>query len=103
MLVKFNPASRLFDTDLAGGAILDVGLYPISFSRLIAGTVSGLTFMNPKRIKGNGIIGDTGVDETAHATLYFENEVIAEASTSITKDMNNIAVLEGEKGTIVFK
>jgi len=99
---EIDPNSRLFNIDLAGGAILDVGLYPISFSRLIAGTISGLTFMNPKSIKGNAIIGETGVDETAHATLCFENEVKAEVSTSITKDMKNIAVLEGEKGKIIL-
>ena len=50
---KTDPTSRLFNTGLAGGAILDVGLYPISFSRLIAGAVSGLPFMNPKNMAGN--------------------------------------------------
>ena len=34
---KTVPESRLFQKELAGGAILDVGLYPVSFSRLIAG------------------------------------------------------------------
>ena len=38
--------SRLFRTDLAGGAILDVGLYPISFSRLIAGAAVEKKFVN---------------------------------------------------------
>ena len=99
---KTDPTSRLFNTGLAGGAILDVGLYPISFSRLIAGAVSGLPFMNPKNMAGNAKIGSTGVDETAHATLYFENDVIAEASTSITEDFMNTATLKGEKGSIVL-
>ena len=44
---KILPESRLFRQDLAGGAILDVGLYPISFSRLIAGTALGKKFINP--------------------------------------------------------
>ena len=33
---KVIPQHRLFNKDLAGGAILDVGLYPVSFSRMIA-------------------------------------------------------------------
>lgn len=34
---KIIPDHRLFDKSLAGGSILDVGLYPVSFSRIIAG------------------------------------------------------------------
>jgi predicted dehydrogenase len=34
---KYDPAHRLFDKDLGGGAILDVGCYDVSVSRLIAG------------------------------------------------------------------
>ena len=44
---KIDSNSRLFNINLAGGSILDVGLYPISFSRLIAGYVSGKKFLNP--------------------------------------------------------
>ena len=34
-MTKVIPGHRLFNKDLAGGAILDVGLYPVSFSRMI--------------------------------------------------------------------
>src|SRR5438105_4075950 len=34
----FNPDSRVYSNALAGGGILDVGCYPVSMSRLIAGT-----------------------------------------------------------------
>ena len=92
--------SRLFRTDLGGGAILDVGLYPISFSRLIAGAALGKKFLNPKTITGRAKMGETQVDEISHATLQFENGIIAEASTGIRKEMKNNAVIIGTKGII---
>ena len=92
--------SRLFRTDLAGGAILDVGVYPISFSRMVAGAALGKKFINPKSITGTATIGETGVDEISYTTLEFENGIIAEASTAIRKEMKNNAIITGTKGTI---
>ena len=97
---KTVPESRLFRTDLAGGAILDVGVYPISFSRMVAGAALGKKFINPKSITGTATMGETEVDEIAHATLEFENGIIAEASTAIRKEMKNNAIITGTKGTI---
>ena len=97
---KTIPESRLFRTDLAGGAILDVGLYPISFSRMIAGAALGKKFINPKSVTGTATMGVTGVDEISHATLEFENGIIAEASTAIREEMKNNAIITGTKGTI---
>ena len=92
--------SRLFQKELAGGAILDVGLYPISFSRLIAGVANGKKFINPKNITGSASIGETGVDEVSHGILEFENDIIAEASTAIRENMTNNAVIIGSEGKI---
>ena len=97
---KTIPESRLFRVDLAGGAILDVGVYPISFSRMVAGAALGKKFINPKSITGTATIGETGVDEISQATLEFENGIIAEASTAIRKEMKNNAIITGTKGTI---
>ena len=97
---EIDPKSRLFNIDLAGGAILDVGLYPISFSRLIAGAASEKSFLNPNKIEGKAHFGNTGVDEISYAKLYFDNDIIAEASTAITKDEKDFAIIEGTFGSI---
>ena len=97
---KIIPNSRLFDKNLAGGAILDVGLYPISFSRLIAGVATGKKFLNPIEIDAEARIGETGVDEIATANLRFDNNITAKVSTAILQNMENNAIIEGSEGYI---
>ena len=93
---------RLFDKKLAGGAILDVGLYPVSLSRMVAGAAIGKKFINPVAISAKARIGETGVDEISSATLKFENNIIAEVSTAIMQNMDNNAIIEGELGKIII-
>ena len=97
---KTLPQSRLFRKDLAGGAILDVGLYPVSFSRLVAGAALGKKFMNPIILEANAKIGETGVDEISHATLDFDGKIIAQASTAIRQTMDNKALITGTLGSL---
>ena len=97
---KTVPESRLFQKELAGGAILDVGLYPVSFSRMIAGLANGKNFINPKNVTGKAKIGKTGVDEISYGILEFENDIIAEVSTAIRENMINNVVIIGSEGKI---
>ena len=97
---KTIPDHRLFNKDLAGGGILDVGLYPVSFSRLVAGAATGDKFLEPEILNADGKIGETGVDEIAHANLKFKNGVEAKVSTAIMMNMKNNATIIGTKGVI---
>ena len=99
---KVIPDHRLFDKKLAGGAILDVGLYPVSLSRMVAGAAIGKKFTNPVSISAKARIGETGVDEISSATLKFENNIIAEVSTAIMQNMDNNAIIAGEVGKIII-
>ena len=97
---KTIPDHRLFNKSLAGGGILDVVLYPISFSRLIAGVATGEKFLEPTFVDAEARIGQTGVDEVAHANLEFKNGIKAKVSTAIMESMKNNAVITGSEGTI---
>ena len=96
----FKADSRLYDRNLGGGGILDVGGYTTSFARLLAGASMGQPFAEPTSLKGVGIVGKSGVDEVAHALLTFSNSFIAEIACAVARNMDNRAVITGDRGTI---
>jgi len=96
----FKADSRLYDRNLGGGGILDVGGYTTSLARLIAGASMGQPFAEPTSLKGVGIVGKSGVDEVAHALLTFSNGFIAEIAIAVARNMDNRAIITGDKGTI---
>ncbi|MFP4383512.1 MAG: Gfo/Idh/MocA family protein [Spirochaetia bacterium] len=97
---RIDPGSRIFDPDLGGGAILDVGCYPVSMSRLIAGAAEGVSFREPESVKGEGRIGSTGVDEWAAAVLWFPSGIVAQVSTSVRTALENSVDVFGSHGRI---
>jgi aryl-alcohol dehydrogenase-like predicted oxidoreductase len=99
---SINPKARLFAAELGGGGILDVGCYPVSFARLVAGAVDGKRFADPVHVKAAGRVGQTEVDEWAAAVLGFDNGIIAQVATAIRASLDNNAVIVGADGTIIL-
>lgn len=97
---SFRADHRLFANESAGGGILDVGGYPVSMARLIAGAVSDQPFLEPKKVSGVAHLGQSGVDEWASAVLKFPNEIIAEVSCSIMANQDNVLRIIGSEGRI---
>lgn len=100
--VPRNPRGRLFAPELGGGGILDVGGYPVSFIRLIAGLALGKPFAEPVGLEALGSIGPTGVDELATALLQFDGGFSAQATCGVLHDVGSTAVVFGEAGKIVL-
>ncbi len=98
----FDPASRLYDRALAGGAVLDVGTYPISLARLVAGAAAGASFADPDSLKAVGQMAASDVDETAYALLQFPGGITAECAVTVSREMDNRAWIIGDKGQIVL-
>jgi predicted dehydrogenase len=95
-------SGRLFDRALGGGGILDVGGYPVSFARLVAGCVEGAPFAEPARLYGSAVVGPTGVDELATAQLSFASGFTAVVRSAVRHDLGTTAVVYGESGKIVL-
>jgi len=94
------PEHRLFANDLAGGGIMDVGGYPVSMARLIAGAAAGKPFLDPVKVEAVAYIGKTGVDEWTTALLHFDTGVVADVSCSISVEQDNVLRIMGSKGRI---
>jgi predicted dehydrogenase/aryl-alcohol dehydrogenase-like predicted oxidoreductase len=97
---RFQPDHRLFANDAAGGGILDVGGYPVSIARLIAGAAAGKPFLEPEKVSGAAHLGQSGVDEWASAVLKFPNGIVAEVSCSIMAQQDNVLRIIGSEGRI---
>ncbi|KXG85232.1 aldo/keto reductase [Agrobacterium bohemicum] len=96
----FKPEHRLFANDAAGGGILDVGGYPVSMARLIAGAVADKPVLEPEKVSGVAHLGQSGVDEWASAVLKFPNGIVAEVSCSIMAQQDNVLRIIGSQGRI---
>ncbi|HTL51425.1 MAG TPA: Gfo/Idh/MocA family oxidoreductase, partial [Planctomycetota bacterium] len=96
----FNAESRLFANKLAGGGIMDVGCYPVSAARLIAGAAQGKDFLDPIEVKAVGVLGQSNVDEWAIASLKFPGNIVAELATSVALNMESVIVVYGTTGKI---
>ncbi len=94
----FKAESRLFNKELGGGGILDVGCYVISVARMVAGAAAGQMFLDPTEVQGLSLTGSTGVDTVATANLKFPNDVLAQVSCGVGLRQGNELVIYGEKG-----
>src|SRR5690606_17538878 len=61
---RFMPEHRLFASELAGGGILDVGGYPVSFARFVAGAAAGKPFLDPVKVMGGATLNAEGTDNS---------------------------------------
>jgi predicted dehydrogenase len=98
----FDPKQRLWCNELGGGGILDVGCYPVSMARLIAGAAVGKEFADPIAVTGAGQLNPiTHVDEYAAASLSFAGGIIANVSTSLAVEQENVVRIYGTEGYIL--
>ncbi|WP_037502951.1 aldo/keto reductase [Solirubrobacter soli] len=91
---------RLFDPGTAGGGILDVGGYPVSYARAIAGAAAGKPFVEPDTVSADGVIGATGVDEWTVGRLSFPDGVTASVRAGIRLQDANTVTIYGSAGKI---
>ena len=99
----FRPESRIFADELAGGGILDVGGYPVSYARLIAGAATGQPYADPAAVTAVGHVGETGADEWSVATLFFDGGVTAQVSTGVRLSDQNQVRIFGSEGYLVIE
>ncbi|HEY4246882.1 MAG TPA: Gfo/Idh/MocA family oxidoreductase [Lacunisphaera sp.] len=101
VVCNFDPEHRMFKKSLGGGSILDLGCYPVSYSRHIAGAVAGKAFAEPLEFHGTGRLHPmVGTDDFATAVAKFPNGLLAELSCGSTVKNDNAVQIHGTKGWI---
>jgi len=91
----------LLSDEFSGGGILDVGCYPVSMARLIAGVATGGDFAEPREVKGTAHIGPTNVDHYAVVSLSFPGQIIANLATGVQVLQDNVLRIFGSEGHIL--
>jgi len=88
----WKPASRLLNPALAGGGLLDVGIYPISLSSMFFGQA--------RAVAAEAHIGETGVDEQAGMVVKYDGGRIAIMAAGVRTQSPMEAWLLGTEGRI---
>jgi predicted dehydrogenase len=88
----YDPKDRLFNPDLGGGAMLDLGVYVVSFAQHFLG--------NPDRMEVSGSRAPTGVDAEAGLLLGYEDGRAAALLISLRNPTPGMARIHGTEGWI---
>jgi predicted dehydrogenase len=88
-----DPSDRKFNHELAGGALLDLGVYNISLSQWATGE-------DPSGVNALARIGPTGVDELTAVTLIYPQDVVSQFTCSFLVDGINDLLIYGTRGHI---
>lgn len=87
---------RLTDPNLAGGALLDVGVYPLNFASMIFGDqIADIT--------SKCTYTKTGVDETDSMTLTYKDGKMAVLNCTMNGISDRKGIIYGEKGYMIVE
>jgi aryl-alcohol dehydrogenase-like predicted oxidoreductase/predicted dehydrogenase len=88
---------RLRNPMLGGGAIMDVGCYPLSMSKLLAGRILNKPYADPISIEASGNLDETGVDSNSKARILFSENIEANISCAINEEYeNNLEIISDD-------
>jgi len=87
-----DPTHRHFAAELGGGALLDLGIYPIQLCTLVLGPV--------ERVVADGVVGATGVDEVVTALLHHPGDRLGVVKAALRVGMTCTARIAGTDGSI---
>jgi predicted dehydrogenase len=85
-----NPQGRMFAPELAGGALLDLGIYPVSYASFVLGTPSAIVSTGRKTFTGvdgqiSAVLQSAGAQALVDTTLFAKTPTTATISGSAAR------------------
>ena len=96
----YEPTSRLYDPALAGGALLDLGVYNLTMTRWVLQHALG-ECPEPVALQASGQLAPTGVDQRVWATLDFGGGRVSQFTCGFDGSADNGLRIFGQRGHIV--
>lgn len=90
--IPFDASHRLYNPKLGGGALLDLGIYPLSLATWLFG--------EPEHIAGTAELSDSGVDLSNQFSLHYADGMQASCQSSVSMVQPEIALITGSTGQI---
>jgi predicted dehydrogenase len=87
-----DPEGRLWNPELGASALLDLGVYPLTFAHLVLGMPSG--------VHAGAVLSERGFDINGGATLTYDSGAVATVSWSQTAWSDTRASISGDGGRI---
>ncbi len=90
--VDRDPADRLLNRDLGGGALLDMGIYPLTFAHLFLGA--------PERLTATAALSAAGIDLDVAISARYADGAVAALTASMTSWSPRTATIATDRGRI---
>lgn len=91
-LLEYDPTHRLLDPGVGGGALLDLGVYPLQLAMMVLGPPDG--------IAAAAHLGESGVDEAVAAALHHPGGTLAVVKAAVNTPLACTARIAGAHGSI---
>ena len=98
---EYDANSRLFDPKLAGGSLLDIGIYNLAVTRWVMEMSLGAC-PEPTYLKADGLLAPSGVDQRVIGTITFPEGVSSQFICAFDSTSNNGLHIIGEHGHITL-
>jgi predicted dehydrogenase len=93
--LDYDPQHRLYDPVKGGGALLDIGIYPVFISLLVAG--------KPENMQATARFTESGVDHSCNMIFRQANDIISSLNCTLESESPVEANLLFEKGRILME
>jgi predicted dehydrogenase len=97
--VPYDPESRLFNAALAGGCLLDIGVYNVAMTRWVLEAALGAC-PEPVSVHAEGVLAPSGVEQRAAATIVFPGGVMSQFVCAFDSQADNALRIFGTTGCI---